>query len=291
MECHEGLRVRSNEFCCSGRSGLQVGNGGEQGLPVREDDVCRDGAQVLEESVPVTAGGDGGAPGEDTEIGGGVEGEGEQVEADQEVGQGLLAVAEAVLEVVSPGLEDVEGLVLDLPSGTGARGQVGDAVRSDRQVGDEGVVVGALARAAEDFDREPVDGDGIGGAAQWDLGEPAIDAGGLPAALDDGPPVLLEVDAGEVFGDGLVRVRLAGQDEAASALPDGLDHRLAGVEVVAQVDGPEAGDAGAVAGQPALGGGALAVLLLRPVLGGDELWWGLCMKNTENAAKPMSAMV
>jgi hypothetical protein len=83
--------------------------------------------------------------------------------------------------------------------------------------------------------------------------------------------VLLEVDAGEVFGDGLVRARLAGQDEAAAALLDGLDDRLAGMEVVAEVDRPEAGDAGAVAGQPALGGGALAILFFRPVLGHDEL--------------------
>src|SRR3954447_18040605 len=113
---------------------------------------------MLEEAVFGTAGG--GAPGEDTEIGGGVEGEGEQVEADQEVGQGLLAVAEAVLEVVA--LEHVEGLVLDLPSGTAARGQFGDAVRGDRQVGHEGVVVGTLARAAEDLDGQPVDAHGSG---------------------------------------------------------------------------------------------------------------------------------
>jgi hypothetical protein len=51
-----------------------------------------------------------------------VEREREQVEADQEARQGLLAVAEVVLEVVALGLEDVEGLVLDLPAGTAAGG-------------------------------------------------------------------------------------------------------------------------------------------------------------------------
>src|SRR4051795_1220322 len=112
---------------------------------------------MLEEAVFGTAGG--GAPGEDTEIGGGVEGEGEQVEADQEVGQGLLAVAEVVLEVVA--LEHVEGLVLNLPAGAAARGQFSDTVRGDRQIGDKGIVVGALARTVEDFDGEPVDGHGI----------------------------------------------------------------------------------------------------------------------------------
>src|SRR3712207_7999620 len=50
-----------------------------------------------------------------------------------------------LLEVVALGLEHVKGLVLDLPAGAAARGQFGDRVRSDRQVGDEGVAVGALA--------------------------------------------------------------------------------------------------------------------------------------------------
>src|SRR4051794_41938474 len=124
---------------------------------------------MLEEAVFGTVGG--GAPGEDTEIGGGVEGEGEQVEADQEVGQGLLAVAEAVLEVVA--LEHVEGLVLDLPSGMAARGQFGDAVRGDRQVGQEGVGVGTLAPAAEDLDGPPVDGSRVGGTRPRAPGRPA----------------------------------------------------------------------------------------------------------------------
>ena len=44
-----------------------------------QDDVGGDGAQMLEEAVSGAAGGNGGAPGEDTEIGDGVEGEGEQV--------------------------------------------------------------------------------------------------------------------------------------------------------------------------------------------------------------------
>jgi hypothetical protein len=129
-------------------------------------------------------------------------------------------------------------------------------------------VVGALVRPVEDLDGEPADAHGIGGAAQRNLGEPAIDAGGLSAALDDGLPVLRKGNAGEILRDSLVRARLAGQDEAATALPDRLDDRLAGIEVVAQVDGPEVGDAGTVADQPALGG-ALTILLLRSVLGRD----------------------
>ena len=67
---------------------------------------------MLEEAVLGAAGGHGGAPGADAEVGNGVEREREQVEADQKARQGLLAVAEVVLEVVALGLEDVEGLVL-----------------------------------------------------------------------------------------------------------------------------------------------------------------------------------
>ncbi|HEY0911958.1 MAG TPA: hypothetical protein VGD75_17180 [Bradyrhizobium sp.] len=50
--------------------------------PVPEDDIGGDGPQMLEEAVCRAAGDDGGAPGEDAEIGGGVEREGKQVEGD-----------------------------------------------------------------------------------------------------------------------------------------------------------------------------------------------------------------
>ena len=49
-----------------------------------------------------------------------MEGEGEQIEGDQQSGQVLLAVAEVVLEVVAIGFENVEGLVsIFLASGEG----------------------------------------------------------------------------------------------------------------------------------------------------------------------------
>ena len=47
-----------------------------------------------------------------------MEGEGEQIEGDQQSGKVLLAVAGVVLEVVAIGFENVEGLVLNLPSGS-----------------------------------------------------------------------------------------------------------------------------------------------------------------------------
>ena len=58
--------------------------------PVADDDVSGDGPQVLEEAICRTTGDDSGAPGEDAEISGGVEREGEQVEGDQNAGEGFL---------------------------------------------------------------------------------------------------------------------------------------------------------------------------------------------------------
>ena len=51
---------------------------------------------------------------------------GEQIEGDQDAGEGFLAVPKVVFEIVSVGLEHVEGLVLDLPTGAAAGGQFGD---------------------------------------------------------------------------------------------------------------------------------------------------------------------
>jgi hypothetical protein len=81
--------------------------------PVLEDDVGGDGPQMLEEAIHRAACDDGGSPGEDAEISGGVEREGQQVEGDQNAGEGFLAVAKVVFEIVSIGLQHVEGLVLD----------------------------------------------------------------------------------------------------------------------------------------------------------------------------------
>src|SRR5208282_1841038 len=92
------------------------GDGLKQVVPVLEDHVGRDGAQMLEEAVFGATRDDGGSPGKNGEISGGMEGKGQQVEGDEDVGEGLLAVPEAVLKVVSAGLEDVEGLVLYLPA-------------------------------------------------------------------------------------------------------------------------------------------------------------------------------
>ncbi len=96
---------------------------------------------MLEEAISRTACDDGGSPGEDAEVSGGVEREGQQVESDQNTGKGFLAVSKVVFEIVSVGLEHIEGLILDFPPRPAAGGQFGDGIGGDREIGDEAVVI------------------------------------------------------------------------------------------------------------------------------------------------------
>src|SRR3954454_12026425 len=92
----------------------------------------------------------------------------------------------------------------------------------------------------------------------------------LLAALDP-LDVLGEVDAGQGLLEGLMRGRLAGEQEVPALREHRLAHRLAGIEVVAKIHRIEPGQAGAVPSKPAPYGAALAVLLVVPVLRPDEL--------------------
>ena len=77
-----------------------------------------------------------------------MDGEGQQIEAHEHGREVLLAVTEVVLKVVALVLQDVERLVLDLPSGPAAGGEFGDVVAADRQIGDEAVAICRLCRLA-----------------------------------------------------------------------------------------------------------------------------------------------
>ena len=219
-------------------------------LPVLEDHVGRDGPQMLKETVFGSTRDDGGSPGKNGKISGSVEGKGQQIEGDEDIGEGLLAVPEAVLEVVSAGLEDVEGLVLYLPARPAAGGQIGHDAGADREIRDEAVVVGPLSLVVEDLDGEPVDRYGVLGGAQRHCDEPAVDGGGALAALVNGLTILMQFGAMEIFGDGLMGGGLAGQDEAAAGVLDGGNDGLAGKQVVTEIDWPKMVDRGAVPGQP-----------------------------------------
>src|SRR5271168_1737063 len=64
---------------------------------------------------------------------------------------------------------------------------------------------------------------------------------------------------------------LAGEDEISADLLDGGSDRLAGEQIVAQIDRAQMRDRRTVPRQPALRGVALAILLFRSVLRRDEL--------------------
>jgi hypothetical protein len=155
---------------------------------------------------------------------------------------------------------------LDLPARPTARGEFGDIAGVDVQIGDEAVVIGAFTRGVLDFDGDPGDGQRVIGGAQRHLGEPAVNRRGPPATDFLGPAMLFQRGAAaQIFGHGLVRRWLAGQDEAAAHLMDGLGDRLTGEEIVAPVDRPKLRHRWTVPGQPAFGGVPLTVLLLGSV--------------------------
>jgi hypothetical protein len=235
-----------------------------------KDNIGGDSPQMLEEAVCRAACDDGGSPGEDAKISGGVECESEQIEGDQDAGQSFLAVPEVVFEIVTVGLEHVEGLVFDLPPSAAAGGQFGDGVGGDREIGDEAVVVSTLALGVEDLDGEPVDQDGIVRGAQRHGVEPTVNRSRALAAFADGLTMFLQFGAMQVLSNRLVRRWLAGEDEVAAGILDGGNDRLAGKQIVTEIDRPEVREAGAVTGQPSFRGIALAILLLRPVLRRDK---------------------
>src|ERR1700728_933181 len=74
----------------------------------------------------------------------------------------------------------------------------------------------------------------------------------------------------EIFGDGLMGSRLAGEDEIAASVLHGGNDRLTGKQVVTKIDRPKMADCGAVLSQPAFCGAAFTVLLLRPIPRHDE---------------------
>jgi hypothetical protein len=74
-----------------------------------------------------------------------VEGEGQEVHGGEEHGEVLLAVAEIMFEMIAIVFQDVEGLVLDFPSGSGTSGDLGDVFARDLEAGDKSAIIGGLA--------------------------------------------------------------------------------------------------------------------------------------------------
>ncbi len=105
-----------------------------------------------------------------------------------------------------------------------------------------------MALGVLDGDADPIDEHRVLAIAQWRVLEPAVAVGQALAGglLDDGP--LIEGGTLHEVVEGLVGRRLGGEQEVAAWRPDGIGDRLAGEEVVAEVDGPQMLQALAVRG-------------------------------------------
>src|SRR5580693_6636728 len=196
--------------------------------------------------------------------------EGKKVQGDEDGGKVQLAMTEAVLKVVSLGLENIEGFVLDLPAGATAGGEFGDILGSDREVGDEAVVVGDFAGGVENLDLEPVDDEGALAVAQGNVADPAIAVDGVLFTVLDRLLMGRKVYSSDVFRNQRMRGWLADEDEMRADVAHRLAQGLAGEQVVAEIDRIEPGVACAVGHQPPLSSGILAVLLFRAILRRDE---------------------
>ena len=109
------------DACGQGGRIAASGDGLEQVRPVLEDNIGGDSPQMLEEAIHGATGDDGGSPGEDPEISGGVECESEQIEGDQDAGEGFLAVPKVVFEIVNRwSLSTLKVSFFDLPTGAAA---------------------------------------------------------------------------------------------------------------------------------------------------------------------------
>ena len=180
------------------------GQGQRQILPIRKDqEACR-GEEAAEELHPRPCLSPRLAPGFLGLVADGVERESEQVERHQQGREVLLAVTIIVLEVITAGLEHVEGLVFDLPPATSAGGMVGDIGAVHATIGDKAVTVGDVAFGVADFDLEPVDLQRVPGIAQRNPGHPAEPVGEPLAAMHDLHDARGQPDTGDVFLDCLV---------------------------------------------------------------------------------------
>ena len=123
------LGQRGRQGGCAG--GAAGGEQAHHGIPGEEHVVGGYDSQVLKEAAFGAKAVAYLLPERFCEFACAVEGEGAQVEDDEHAGEGALAMAEVVFEVITVLFEDVEGFVLDLPSSAGAVGEFDDIVAVD----------------------------------------------------------------------------------------------------------------------------------------------------------------
>src|ERR1700752_5518142 len=100
--------------------------------------------------------------------------------------------------------------------------------------------------AIENLERDPVDQRGVLAVAQRNSGDPEIAAGLDRLALADGFDVTLELGAVDKVIERLMRGLLAGEDEIIAGVPQHGNDRLAGEQVVAEMDRAQRAQPGGV---------------------------------------------
>ena len=191
----------------------------------------------------------------------GVDGEGDEVEHQQHVGQAFVAVSKVVFEVVSVVLEFVEGFVFDFPSASCTLDQLLDVASRDRDGDDEVAFVG-FASVAMDLQCHPVDAHRIVAVPNWHVVEPLVDSGFLVSpCISHLGLQLFQLDALMVFVQGGKPGFLGGGDGVGTLLlDDGLANRLAGVQDIAEMDRSEVLVSGRIVIQPSFQRAEFAVL-------------------------------
>ena len=117
----------------------------------------------------------------------------------------------------------------------------------------------------------PLDHHGVVAIAQGHRFDPAIGIAETLFAALDGLAVGRKFDAGDVFLDQGMRGRLANEDEMPVDGAHSRADRLAGEQVVTEIDRIEPGVTGAVSREPTPSGTALAILFLAAIVRGNEL--------------------
>jgi len=204
----------------------------------------------------------------------GMEQQGEQIEGSEQGGQMLFAVSEVVGQMVALGLQGIVVFVFHFPTGTPGLDDIGDVVGGNFVVGGKGIFVDNGAVGAGRGELTPVHLQGIVTVTQGDLVDETIGIGlclfAPTARLGQGLHATGDVDTGDPLVEGLVGIGFAYQHEVEPLREDRLTQGLAGVEVIAQHTSPQCAIACAMLGEPAFGGGVLAILLAVPVLGDNE---------------------
>ena len=120
--------------------------------------------------------------------------------------------------------------------GSGAIGDLGDSGFVNRLAGDERALIGSLALGVGDGQSDPGDEQGILAFPQRNIVEPLQMMAAQRAGLDLTPGVLLGGGPGNEVIEGLVGGGFGGEQEVATGFDHGLGDRLAGKQIIAQID-------------------------------------------------------